>query len=235
MEPNLSSLIQTVELRSTSPEPLVLLATASASVAVLNDLSDSLLSHYVDRCRHAGHSWAEIGSSLGVTKQAVQQRFRRPAGEPPGWERFTPRTRRVVLDHAPAAGAALGHGWVGTEHLLIGLWGEPECLAVKILERLEVTSDCVLRAVTERVERGEDQDQVQDRTYTPLAWAAISRAGDQALTLGHNYVGTEHLLLSLVGGVGGMAQEVLTDAGAGRDAIQPMLVEILSGFVRSPP
>ncbi len=73
----LTSLIEHVEAEAPTAEPLDLLATAASSVDELNDLSDALLSHFVDRCRRAGHSWAEIGTSLGVSKQAVHQKHGR--------------------------------------------------------------------------------------------------------------------------------------------------------------
>lgn len=229
MDVTLSSLIASVEERAGSSEPLDLLAAASATVDEIDDLTDALLSHFVDRCRRSGHSWAEIGSALGVTKQAVQKRFTRPAGEPTGWDRFTERTRRVVLEHAPAAARSLGHGWLGTEHLLLGFWGEPACLAVRALEQLGVTHDRVRDAVTQRIERGEHREP----SYTPRAWAAVDGAARQALELGHNYVGTEHVLLALLGGVGGMAEEILVDLGAGRDAVQPVLLDMLTAIVQS--
>ena len=119
--PSLAALIEEVEHASPSPEPLALLETASASARNLDDLTDSMLSHFVDKCRRSGHSWAEIGGALGVSKQAVQKRFTSEMIDPEGWDRFTERARRLVTDHAPAAAESLGHNWVGTEHLLLGL------------------------------------------------------------------------------------------------------------------
>ena len=221
----LEVLIRSVEHDADSDAPLDQLAAASSTVAQLGDLGDSLLTHFVERCRSAGHSWSEIGGSLGVTKQAVQKRFR--GDEPVGWNRFTPRTRRVVLEHAPAAAVSLGHGWTGTEHLLLGLWGEPACLAVVILERLGVTADRVRDEVAKRVERGDHLEP----TMTPRALAAVDAARREAVQLGHNYIGTEHLLLALLGAEQGMAAEILAHLEVTRDKVLPPLLELLSGYV----
>lgn len=224
----LSQLIESVEEHAPSDDPLDLLATASATAADVSDLTDSMLSHFVDRCRKAGCSWSEIGNHLGVSKQAVQKRFTRPPGEPRGWDRFTDRTKQVVLEYAPQAAISLGHGWVGTEHLLLGFWGVPECVATKVLEQLNVTRDAVEKAVKARVERGDHQEP----TFTPRAWSAVNGAAQRALEWGHNYVGTEHILLALVSGAGGMAEEILAEAGVDRGKVQPVILEMLSGFVR---
>src|SRR5262249_34831640 len=133
--PTLAVLIEEVEASSPTAEPLDQLATASATARAVDETTDSMLSHFVDKCRRAGHSWAEIGTALGVTKQAVQKRFTagQVEAEPAGWARYPPRARRLVREHAPAAAAELGHSWIGTEHLLLGFYAEPDALAPKIL------------------------------------------------------------------------------------------------------
>jgi hypothetical protein len=224
----LDALIADVEAETSSPDPLALLATASSMSADIDELTDALVSHFVDRCRRAGRSWADIGGSLGVSKQAVQKRFTHHGREPAGWDRFTERTRSVVLEHAPAAAKALGHGWVGTEHLLLGFWGEPACVAVTVLEQLGVTAELVRDDITARVAAGEHLR----AEFTPRAWTAVDGAAQQAIVLGHNYVGTEHVLLALVSGAGGMAEEILVARGVDRDALWPLLITLLSGFVQ---
>src|ERR1051326_8990997 len=128
---SLDALIQDVEARSPSAEPLSLLATASATVDALNETTDALLSHFVDRSRRAGHSWSEIGKALGVTKQAVQKRFTGEKQWLRGSQLLTPRARAAATDHAEKAAKDLGTPSVGTEALLLGLWGEPKGLAAK--------------------------------------------------------------------------------------------------------
>src|SRR4051794_41766031 len=101
----LSTLIDEVESTSGTEEPLSLLATASALAGAVSDLADALLSHFVDRSPRAGHSWSEIGTALGVTKQAVQKRFTRERTDPIGWGRVTQPAPGVVRGHAQAGGA----------------------------------------------------------------------------------------------------------------------------------
>jgi ATP-dependent Clp protease ATP-binding subunit ClpA len=219
----LSTLIDEVEARSPSPEPLDLLATASSTVEQVSDTSDALLSHFVDRSRRAGHSWTEIGAALGVTKQAVQKRFTATHSAPRGWDQFTPRARRVVEVHALAAAAELGHTYVGTEHLLAGMWGEPECVASRVLEAAGLTRPLVVEAIDARVPRG----QQGKGGFTPRAWAALENASRIADELGHTYVGTEHLLLSLMTGVGGMATEILAARDVTAETVRASVDQLL--------
>jgi hypothetical protein len=228
--PTLGSLIEEVEASSPTDEPLDLLETAATTVQSLDDVTDALLSHYVDRCRRAGHSWAEIGVALGVTKQAVQKRFTRERREPAGWDRLTPRAVRLVREHAPAAAAELGHDWIGTEHLLLGFYAEPEALAPTILEELGLDRDRVVAAIDARVERGSGGDAM----FTPRAWNAMQNCVPEALALGHNYIGTEHQLLALMGGVGGYAAEILAEAGIERDVVRARVIAFLASFVPKP-
>jgi hypothetical protein len=220
---SLTSLIDDVAARSPSAEPLQLLGTAASTVELLIDTSDALLSHFVEACRQAGHSWTEIGGALGVTKQAVQKRFTGGQTTPRGWEMFTPRACRVVEVHAPAAAAELGNNYLGTEHLLAGLFGEHEGVAAKVLEAAGVTRAEVLAAVDSRVARG----QQGQGGFTPRAWAAIENASRIALEQGIRYVGTEHLLLSLMTGVGGIGVEILSERGVTIEQIRTQVGAVL--------
>lgn len=229
MPPTLSNLIDEVEQLASSDAPLDLLAAASSSVDELTDLTDSLLSHFVDRCRRAGHSWAEIGQSLGVTRQAVQQRFT-PARrrEPANYERFTGRAKSVLEVHVPAVAREMGHSHIGTEHLLLALWGDPECLAVVALEQLGVQRDPIRDATLAITPAGNATE--PHGGFTPRAWVAVSNTVNEAADLGHNYIGTEHLLLALLGGVGGMAAQVLGERGVDHDTARATVVELLSRY-----
>jgi hypothetical protein len=221
--PSLGTLIEEVEAASPSQEPLDLLATASATARDVGDLTDAMLSHFVDRCRRAGHSWAEIGTGLGVTKQAVQKRFTNMRVEPVGWERFTPRARQLVEVHAPAAAAELGHDWIGTEHLLLGFYADPEALAPRILTGFGLERDAVVAGIEQRARLTAPGI----GPLTPRAWAALASSVREAVQLGHNYVGTEHELLGLLSGVGGTAAEILTEAGITHDSARSKVVDLL--------
>lgn len=208
----LGNLIDDVEARAANSDPLVQLATAAATVVELNDLTDSLLSHFVDKSRRSGHSWAEIGEALGVTRQAVQKRFTADPGEPRGLHVFTDRAKNVTFTHAQAASLELGNNYVGTEHLLLGFYGE-DCLAQTALKHKKVKRSELVAAMDAMGLRGA-QGQAG---YTPRAWSAIEGCLKVAVELGTNYVGTEHLLISLLSGVGGVAETLLLERGVTRD------------------
>lgn len=226
MANRLSVLIEDVEARSPSTEPLILLATAAETAEEVSDAADALLSHFVDRTRRAGHSWTEIGGALGVTKQAVRKRFTAETREPRGWERFTDRARNVASKHAFAVAEELGNNYVGTEHLLAAMWGEPDGIAGKALTAHEVTREQVIGAIDALVPR----DTQGIGGFTPRAWLVLENASSIAMELGHNYVGTEHLLLSLMNGVGGMADAILQERNVTADSVRTFVLDALKGY-----
>ncbi len=113
--PTLRELIDSVRADAPGDDALVQLSQASRAVADLEQTADSLLGHFVDQCRRSGRSWSEISGALGVSKQAAHKRF---SFDVPRFERFTARARSV-LAHAEEEAQGLGHGFVGTEHLLL--------------------------------------------------------------------------------------------------------------------
>ena len=179
--------------RRREPGSLALLTTASSTVAQLEEVGDAVLGHFVDRCRRNGHSWSEISVALGVSKQAAHKRFSFPA---PTLERFTARARRTV-DAAAVAARGLGHNYVGTEHLLLGLFAEPHALAARVLAEAGVERAAVEARVLDVLPRGREP-LLDNPLYIPQASLALQGALEEALRLGHNYIGTEHMLLGPV-------------------------------------
>ena len=116
--PDLNDLIATVDADTDSDDPLARLATASTVAGELAETGDALVGHFVDACRAAGHTWAEISESLGVSRQAAHKRY---SSIPRDLERWTPRAKAVLAASVDAA-RGLGHAYVGTEHLLLGLF-----------------------------------------------------------------------------------------------------------------
>ena len=191
-------------------------------VAELSEVGDAVLGYFVDRARHAGASWTAISAALGVSKQAAHKRFA-AATRPPGLGRFTDRARRV-LSSATDVARGLGHAYVGTEHLLLALYTEPDGLAARILVEAGIDRDAVEEAVLRRVPRGTETPQ-PPLPHTPRAVAVIEGTVREALLLGHNYVGTEHLLLVLytvpvapVGPAGSRAERAAGWPGSGDGA-----------------
>ena len=124
--PTLQELIETVRQDAGSDQPLDQLVIAAAAASQLEETTDALLGHFVDRCRRDGRSWTEISNALGVTKQAVHKRFAPAlaahivAATPnPTFERFTDRARHVVAASRRVA-RSLGAEDVAAEHLLLG-------------------------------------------------------------------------------------------------------------------
>jgi hypothetical protein len=227
--PNLQEIIDTVKADASSAEPLDQLATASRTVAELEVVGDSVLSHFVDQCRRRGRSWSEISTALGVSKQAAHKRFSFTAAAFESGERLTERARSALRSAAEDA-RMLGHGFVGTEHLLLGLFEPARGVAAQILGELGFTRAAVEEQVLAAVPRGSSTD--PEPPLTPRASGAVSGAVSEALSLGHNYVGTEHLLLALFGDPDGVAAKILGDGGAVYDDLRDRVVQKLSGYTK---
>ncbi|HYL53815.1 MAG TPA: Clp protease N-terminal domain-containing protein [Acidimicrobiia bacterium] len=226
--PTLQDLIELAERDAETSAPLDQLTAAATTVAHLERVGDAVLSHFVDRARVSGHSWSEISGALGVTKQAAHKRFSFPAPAAPALERFTPRARRV-LEHAETTAQALRHNYIGTEHLLLALFDEPEGIGAKVLVELGADREAVAREVLQRTTRGTAAT-TATVPMTPRATAVLAAAVGQALELGHNYVGTEHLLLGLFSDTEGMAAQVLATLGVDRQQVRGRIIEMLAGF-----
>ena len=217
--------IAAVERRAGSDEPLAQLAAAVAVADHLRVVGDAVLGHFVERARAVGCSWTEIGASFGVSKQAVQQRFVSPPVPIGGaWPKhFTERARAAVAAAQPEA-AALGHNYLGTEHLLLGLLSG-DGLASRALDRLGVSAEAVRGRVVDIIGRGAvpGPDFV---CVAPRAKRAMDHARREAKRLGHNYVGTEHLLLALVT-TEGVAAGILAELGADEARVRNELAAML--------
>jgi hypothetical protein len=222
--PNLRELIATVRADAASDDVLDQLATASTTVAELEEVADAALAYFVDRCRFGGRSWSEISRALGVTKQAAHKRF---SFATPALERFTPRAR-ALLPGAEAEARRLGHNYVGTEHILLALFADPGSLAAKILNEADIERSSIDQHISSSAPRGSAADEAPP--FTPRATACIDEAGAEARRLGHNYVGTEHVLLALFVDPEGLAAKTLTQLGATYDDFRGRVVEKLSGY-----
>jgi hypothetical protein len=228
----LQDVIQFVEADAGDEEPLTRLSAAATMVRDLADVGDAALGYFVDRARRAGHSWSEIGDALGVSKQAAQQKHtaRLSLGiNTPTLEHFTPRARNVLAAAEPIA-RHWGHAHVGTEHLLLALYREPEGIAARVLVDKGLPQDRAERAVAARIEPGAGETAEGRLSFSPAAKAAMSGALAAALELGHNYIGTEHLLLGLARGRG-LASEILAAADLPQEELVGKVRDELSAYV----
>ncbi|MGH2844115.1 MAG: Clp protease N-terminal domain-containing protein, partial [Solirubrobacteraceae bacterium] len=143
------------------------------------------------------------------------------------FERFTERARQVVV-LAQEEARTLKHNYIGTEHILLGLLREEEGLAARVLESLEITVDRVRAQVVRIVGSGEEVTSGQI-PFTPRAKKVLELALREALSLGHNYIGTEHILLGLVRENEGVAARILLDFDADSEKIRNEVIRMLSG------
>jgi hypothetical protein len=143
------------------------------------------------------------------------------------FERFTERARQVIV-LAQDDARALRHNYIGTEHLLLGLLREEEGLAARVLESLDITVEAARAQIARIVGQGDEVTSAQI-PFTPRAKKVLELALREALSLGHNYVGTEHILLGLVRENDGVAARVLLDFGADDETIRNAIIRMMSG------
>ena len=143
------------------------------------------------------------------------------------FERFTERARQVVV-LAQEEARTLKHNYIGTEHILLGLLREEEGLAARVLESLDITVERVRAQVVRIVGSGEEVTSGQI-PFTPRAKKVLELALREALSLGHNYIGTEHILLGLVRENEGVAARILLDFDADSEKIRNEVIRMLSG------
>jgi Clp amino terminal domain, pathogenicity island component len=143
------------------------------------------------------------------------------------FERFTDRARRVVV-LAQEEARLLDHGYIGTEHILLGLIQEGEGVAARALESLDISLDTVRQEVVAIIGHGDDKPGGHI-PFTPRAKKVLELSLREALALGHNYIGTEHILLGLVREGQGVAAQVLAKLGGSLDRVRQAVVVALAG------
>jgi hypothetical protein len=230
----LSDLIKTVERQCSGP-PLERLTEAVRLSQTLTTLSDDLVEHFVQAARESGASWSQVGSNLGVTRQAAHQRHtgprgllrpRRGEGASGLFTRLTPAGREVIVQAQEEAGR-LGHNYLGTEHLLLGLFHQRHAIAALVLGDLGLTVEGVRAEVRDRI--GEGSQAITGRIpFTPRAKKVLQLALREARQLGHDPIDTEHLLLGLVREPDGVAALILRDAGVRPDDVRAKVLKMRS-------
>src|ERR1700760_216309 len=144
------------------------------------------------------------------------------------FERFTDRARRVVV-LAQEEARMLNHNYIGTEHILLGLIHEGEGVAAKSLESLGISLEGVRSQVEEIIGQGQ-QAPSGHIPFTPRAKKVLELSLREALQLGHNYIGTEHILLGLIREGEGVAAQVLVKLGADLSRVRQQVIQLLSGY-----
>ncbi len=206
------------------------LSDAVLAAEHLGEVADHLIGHFVDQARRSGASWTDIGKSMGVTKQAAQKRFVLRAEATSldpnqGFERFTPRARNVVVAAQNAAHEAR-NGEITPDHLLLGVLSDRDALAGKLLIAQQVDPEAVRAAVT--LPSAVDNPP-QLIPFSGPARKVLELTFREALRLGHNYIGTEHLLLALLELEDGSGP--LHQAGIAKDRVEADLAAVLESLV----
>ncbi|TDC68831.1 ATP-dependent Clp protease ATP-binding subunit [Actinomadura sp. GC306] len=188
-------------IKKVHTDTLEQLRSAVIAAEHLGEVADHLIGHFVDQARRSGASWTDIGKSMGVTKQAAQKRFV-PKGSTPdldpqdGFSRFTPRARNVVMASMNEAQAA-GNDHITPVHITLGLLSEPDGLGAKAIVAQDVLLDALRQAATAALPP-ESESVPELIPYDSDSKKALELTFREALRLGHNYVGTEHVLLALL-------------------------------------
>ena len=191
--PGIDELVATVDANA-SEAPAERLRGAIELGRELSQTGDALIERFVAEARRAGLSWTEIGALFGTSKQAAQKRYGAAATAPGAWPgRWTPAARQA-LDYAGEEARELGLNYVGTEHALLGLLAARDGLAAHVLADLGVTREDIL---------GELPGPCEPRPYEclgvmPRLKQSLEHARRVAGRLGHQVVGTEHLLAGIL-------------------------------------
>ena len=147
------------------------------------------------------------------------------------FERFTDRARRVVV-LAQEEARMLNHNYIGTEHILLGLIHEGEGVAAKALESLNISLEAVRQQVEEIIGQGQAAP-TGHIPFTPRAKKVLELSLREALQLGHNYIGTEHILLGLIREGEGVAAQVLQKLGADLNRVRETVIQLTSGWTEA--
>jgi hypothetical protein len=230
----LDDLIQVV--RSQEGTPLDHVSAAVRLAEHLGEVSDHLIGHFVDQARRSGASWTEIGASMGVTKQAVQKRFTVKDVE---WDsvrsRFTVRASHA-LNAAMETAREHKHDYVGTEHLALGLLHLEESLATNAIVAAGISLDAARAAELAALGPARVDEMRTGRIpFTRYANKVLELTVREALRLGHNYIGTEHILLGLLAEENGRGGEVLRGLGLTSDGVEQWLIVELGKLGYPPP
>ena len=214
----------------------------SAAVRIsehLGELADHLIGHFVDQARRTGASWTEIGQSMGVTKQAAQKRFVPRASDwgdllsgafppdPVKFSRFTDRARRAVISARQEA-IRRRNDRVLPEHLVLGLLHEQEGLAARTVAALGVSPEAARAALGATLPAAMPDEVTPGHVpFDSRAMKVLELKLREALALGHNYIGTEHILLGLLEEEENVGGGPLAGLGITRERARDWLVPVL--------
>ncbi|MFF3920095.1 Clp protease N-terminal domain-containing protein [Streptomyces sp. NPDC001852] len=210
---NLADLIARLDEERPDADDLARISEAQLRALTLSDLGDQLVDHYVGKARQAGASWSEIGDAIGVSKQAAQQRH-----APAPFERFTDLNRHSIV-LAQEAARTHKHDLIGTEHILLGLLGEARGLAYEVLMAKTESEQRIRDAIEEAMPPAGKKALRGHIAFRSESKEAIQQALRASANLGHDWVGTEHMLLGLIRVKESTAAQILRNLGFTSDEL----------------
>jgi ATP-dependent Clp protease ATP-binding subunit ClpA len=227
----LDELIDTI--KKVHSDALDQLTGAVLTAESLGEVADHLIGHFVDQARRSGASWTDIGKAMGVTKQAAQKRFVPKAEATPldpeqGFSRFTPRARNAVVAAQNAAHQA-GNDLITPDHLLLGTLHDPTALATALLKSQAIDTDALQQSIQLPAPAAETPALIP---FSGPARKVLELTFREALRLGHNYIGTEHMLLALLEAEDGAGP--LHRAGVDKGRAEADLATALKSFSAPP-
>ncbi len=230
----LDDLIEHVRAQHPDGDPLALLSDAMLVADQLGDVADHLIGHFVDQARRTGASWTDIGASMGVSKQAAQKRFvPRPTTDVPdtgNWARFTDRARGLMAG-AQARARATGHAEATPEHVLLAIVADPDSLAARALTEQGVELDRVTEVVSGALGEGSGAPPGQ-MPFSAAARQLLAITLRESVRLGHNYVGTEHILLAALDDEASAPAALLAGIGVTKARTEQVVIEKLEELRR---
>jgi hypothetical protein len=231
----LDNLITYVKTLHPEGGPLANVSDAFAVSTQLDEQADALIGYFVDQARRSGLPWSQIGGAMGVSKQAAQKRFVPPTkaadlmhNNPAPFSRFTERAARVLA----GAGQLAGTYPVDAPHLAAGLLSEPEGIAGEVIADAGITPEQVYAAAgVGPAPQGADisTGALLELTFGESVLAALKGATKFAWSRGHNYIGTEHLLIGLLS-VDGPVTDAFTGLGLPPERAQELVKAKLAAY-----
>jgi hypothetical protein len=226
------------QVREQSNDSLERISLATATSHELATLGDRLVGVFIDEARSSGCTWADIGGHLGVSKQAAQKRYASQWAslsvedlETSGLlSRCTDRVK-TVLRVADQEARHRSHSEVQTEHLVFGILADEDCLAYRSLAVCSIAG--ALRSAVETDLETVSQNGGTNPTLDLQARRALEHALREALKLGHNYIGTEHLLLALARGEGETLEQTMAAHHVDFDRLSQTVVDLLAEYLKT--
>jgi hypothetical protein len=225
MEHDVDRLAELVSKRAASPAPLDRLGAAVLVADELRAQGDELLDRFVAQARGESCSWTEIGTTLGISKQAAHQRFIASEQDAGTWPRNATAVVRAAMVIAQQEARGLGHNYLGTEHALVGLLSQPDGLAAQALAALGVDRAGVLARA--KVVIGTGWEAGSDLKVAPRLKRALEIARAHSRALGRRSIDTEHLLLAFCDIDDSVAARLLRELGAPPEAVRAQLAGLL--------